>query len=291
MAARSLKSGEGLWMSPYRGMPAAALPAPLDLIYLDEDCRVIETVESFPTFQASSSIPKPESVLALPAHSIYSSQTQPGDQLVLCVAEEMERQLERLTNSRVPSAAVSVISGAALLREKPLWSGGPGLLELEPRNANDGDALKETHQISLTQPGARAIKQPRNWLQRWWSPDPRKAPRMPAAGVAAYYWNGAAPMAHGVRDISSSGLYLVTEERWYPGTLVLMTLQTTERGEEEVERSVAVQSRAVRWGPDGVGLQFVLAGDESNRRDDTPMLDAASRKEFERFLEFLKKGQ
>ena len=97
MSERPLKSGEGVWMKPFRGIAATAMPAPLDLIYLDEECRVIDTVESFPTFQVSSSSPRPESVLALPAHSIYSSQTQAGDQLVLCVAEEMERQLERLT--------------------------------------------------------------------------------------------------------------------------------------------------------------------------------------------------
>ncbi len=73
-------------------------------------------------------------------------------------------------------------------------------------------------------------------------------------------------MAHGIRDISSSGLYVVTEERWYPGTLVLMTLQRNDLGEEIAERSIAVQSRAVRWGPDGVGLQFVLPDEQDRRR-------------------------
>ena len=96
MLEKPLKSGEGVWMKPFRGIAATAMPAPLDLIYLDDECRVIDMAESFPTFQVSSSSPRPESVLALPAHSIYSSQTQSGDQLVLCVAEEMERQLERL---------------------------------------------------------------------------------------------------------------------------------------------------------------------------------------------------
>ena len=150
MTARPLKSGEGVWMRPFRGIPAAEMPAPLDLIYLDEDCRVIDAVESFPTFQVSSSSPRPESVLALPAHSIYSSQTQPGDQLVLCVAEEMEQQLERLTGSRSEPGsachradigchvdATPAIAGAVLLREKPLWSGGPGLLELENRTGQE----------------------------------------------------------------------------------------------------------------------------------------------------------
>jgi uncharacterized membrane protein (UPF0127 family) len=291
MSERPLKSGEGVWMTPFRGLPAAAIPAPLDLIYLDEDCRVIDTVESFPTFQVSSSSPRPESVLALPAHSIYSSQTQAGDQLVLCVAEEMGQQLQRLSTPRSEAApAMATIAGAALLREKPLWSGGPGVLELENRNGHGNKAGQEAYEMELTAGGAKAFKQPRNWLQRWWSPDPRKAPRVQATGLAAYYWNGEAPVAHGIRDISSTGLYVVTEERWYPGTLVLMTLQRGDLGEEMAERSIAVQSRAVRWGSDGVGLQFILPDEQDRRRGNGPILDAADKKEFERFLGQLKRA-
>jgi uncharacterized membrane protein (UPF0127 family) len=292
MAARPLKSGEGVWMTPFRGIPPAAIPAPLDLIYLDQDCRVLDTVESFPTFQVSSSSPRPESVLALPAHSIYSSQTQPGDQLVLCVAEEMGQQLQRLSNPRSEAVApATTIAGAVLLREKPLWSGGPGLLELENRNGHGNKAAQDAYEMELAQGGAKGFKQPRNWLQRWWSPDPRKAPRVRTTGLAAYYWNGEAPVAHGIRDISSSGLYVVTEERWYPGTLVLMTLQRSDLGEEMAERSIAVQSRAVRWGPDGVGLQFILHEEQDRRRGNAPILDAADRKEFERFLVQLERAK
>jgi hypothetical protein len=32
-------------------------------------------------------------VLELPTHTIYSSQTQPGDQLLICMAEEMANRL------------------------------------------------------------------------------------------------------------------------------------------------------------------------------------------------------
>jgi hypothetical protein len=63
-----------------------------------------------------------------------------------------------------------------------------------------------------------------------------------------------------------------------------MTLQRTNRGEEYAERSIAVQSRAVRWGPDGVGLQFILSDDQDLRHGKTTMMDAASREEFELFL-------
>lgn len=290
LSARPLKSGEGVWLTPFRGIPASSIPAPLDLIYLDDDCRVIETVESFPTFQVSSSIPRPGSVLALPAHSIYSSQTQAGDQLVLCVAEEMEQRLERLAKSQSEPSAESTIVGAALLREKPLWSDGPGVLELENRVVTARHSGHEAHQMDLTPPATKKSAKPaKSWFERWWSPDPRRAPRSSATGLAAYYWNGAAPTAHGIRDISLSGMYVVTEERWYPGTLVLMMIQRNERGEEIVERAVSVHSRAVRWGADGVGLQFVLPDEKEVREGRLPLLDANTRKELNRFLECLKK--
>jgi len=255
-----LKSGEGLWMEPFRGIPETNMRVPLDLIYLDEDCRVIEVVESFPTFHVTSSSPQAASVLALATHSIYSSQTQPGDQLVLCVAEEMQRRLERFTNTAAVSGGVQ---SAVLLRGKPLWSGGPGVVELEDRSGNGRPQTEQTYEMDLIEPGMKDVRPPKGWLERWWSPDPRKAPDLRKApreltpSLAAYYWTGSAPKAHSIRDISATGLYVVTEERWYPGTLILMTLQDTKDGEESVEHSISVHSRAVRWGNDGVGLQFI----------------------------------
>jgi len=295
-----LRSGQGLWIAPFHGLPIAELAAPLDLFYLDAEGRVLEMVESFPTFRAGASCPRPASVLALPAHSIYSSQSQPGDQLVVCGAEEME---QRLAGSSATATTVQV-HGAVLLRQEPLWSGGPGVVELEPGSVESNDPGQK-HEMDLVNPenqsgnhretrsGSRtAPRPPRNWLERWWSPDPRKAPRDSLPGLAAYYWNGAAPAAHGIRDISSSGIYVVTEERWYPGTLVLMTLQHNDSGEEEAERSIAVQTRAVRWGHDGVGLQFVLPEKKDLRRkNNNTLMDAASRKEFDEFLQQLKRNR
>jgi hypothetical protein len=268
------------------------LYAPLDLIYLDEEHRVIEAVESYLTFLASPSRPRATSVLVLPAHSIYSSQTQTGDQMVLCEAEEMESRLQQISE-RLSAAGddSGVVQGAVLLREQPLWSGGPGLLELEVSAKDLCGINPQQHEMSLIEPGIKAVRPPKNWLERWWSPDPRKAPREPVPGVAAYYWNGAAPRAHAVRDISQTGLYLETEERWYPGTLVLMTLQRTNVGEEIAERSISVLSRAVRWGNDGVGLQFILPEDRSARKGKDLQLDGASKREFASFLQQLLKGK
>ena len=64
---------------------------------------------------------------------------------------------------------------------------------------------------------------------------------------------------------------MVTEERWYPGTLVLMTLHRTDAGEAVTERSVAVMSPAVPWGNDGWGLQFIPVDDKDARRGSNPV--------------------
>ena len=291
VASLTLQSGEGLWMSPFRGLPDTGVFAPLDLVYMDEDCRVIDVVESFPTFRVTPLSPQAASVLALPTHSIYSSQTQPGDQLMLCAPEEMERRLERFSSA----ANTSTLQGAVLLREKPLWSGGPGLLQLKGRDNNYENHVEEDpqsdrmHEMELVKPDKTVVKPPRHWLDRWWSPDPRKAPRVNSPGLAAYYWTGAAPEPRDIRDISSTGLYVVTEERWYPGTLLLMTLQKTDVGEESAERSIAVHSRAIRWGDDGVGLQFILKNTPPPDRKKGPLVEGLSKKELDRFLQQLQK--
>jgi hypothetical protein len=149
--------------------------------------------------------------------------------------------------------------------------------------------------MDLIEPGMTDVNPPKSWLERWWSPDPRKAPdlrkasREPLTGLAAYYWTGAAPKAHTIKDISSTGLYVVTEERWYPGTLILMTLQHEEGGESSVERSIAVHSRAVRWGNDGVGLQFILQDSAADLGGS--QVQAAGKRELDQFLSRLRQGK
>jgi hypothetical protein len=290
----SLKSGEGLWMVPFHEIPETDMRAPLDLIYLDQDSRVIEVVESYPTFRVSPSSPSAASVLALPIHSIYSSQTQAGDQLALCAAEEMQGRLEKFSRS----GGAGGVQSAVLLRGRPLWSGGPGVVELGERpGEEEGLNSQQTYEMDLIEPGMSDVKPPKNWLKRWWSPDPRKAPNLRSApreslpGLAAYYWTGGAPKAHPIRDISTTGLYVVTEERWYPGTLILMTLQEADSGEESAGRAISVHSRAVRWGNDGVGLQFIPLDTPAAHKGLNPLVNGADKKDLEQFLEKLRKGK
>ncbi len=90
-----LKFDEGLWVVPSSGVHTWGVLFPLDLIYLDENYRVVYLTEHFPRFRIAPLKTEAASVLELPPHTIYSSHTETGDQLVICVAEEMEARLSK----------------------------------------------------------------------------------------------------------------------------------------------------------------------------------------------------
>jgi hypothetical protein len=299
-------SGCGIWMVPFRGLLTTEVSAPLDLLYLDADGRVQDVVEFFPTFKVSTSSPPAASVLVLPSHSIFSSQTQRGDRLVITSPEEMEWRLDQTSatesaKSSVQSSAPAVAQGPVLVRDEPKKlaslipirdhfpaATGPALVREEVREER-APAVPELSYLPYQQPPAppvvvqpepptaaatpvpaapmqqRAVKPEapkRGWLSRLLSPEPadaRKAARQPVAGVVAHFFTGGAPIAHEIRDVSVTGLYVVTAERWYPGTIIRMTLSKPDVGQAPTERSITIQAESMRWGNDGVGLRFILA--------------------------------
>jgi uncharacterized membrane protein (UPF0127 family) len=101
-----LRSDEGLWVVPSRGIHTIGLLVPIDLVYLDAEHRVIRVVEHLGTFRVGPIRLESASVLELPTRSIYSSHTQVGDQLLICSAEAMEAYSNGC-QSRSVSMAVS----------------------------------------------------------------------------------------------------------------------------------------------------------------------------------------
>ena len=93
-------------------------------------------------------------------------------------------------------------------------------------------------------------------------------------------------MGHPVRDISPTGMFIVTEERWYPGTVIRVTL--TDRHNPTAERSITVNAKAVRWGSDGVGLEFVLDGTNRRKSLNAGRMERANGMDPEEIEEFLR---
>ena len=99
MKRSEAKCEDGFWVEPPAGVRSftVSMSAPLDLLYLDHGNRVVQVVESFPKPHISTVCAEAVSILALPAHTIYSSQTQTGNQLVICMAEEIAFRLRENT--------------------------------------------------------------------------------------------------------------------------------------------------------------------------------------------------
>jgi hypothetical protein len=103
-----------------------------------------------------------------------------------------------------------------------------------------------------------------NWFAKLSFKNRRSAERHRAPQLEAYYWNGANAVPHSVRDISATGACIVTEERWHPGTVLTVTLQSTDEYiDARPPRLITVRSKVVRWAIDGVGFAFVFPGKES----------------------------
>jgi len=90
-----LNSDEGIWVIPSQGVHTIGLRFAIDLIYLDENCRVLDVIESLGTFRIAPLRMECASVLELPTRTIYHSQTQIGDELLICSPEEIKRYLQR----------------------------------------------------------------------------------------------------------------------------------------------------------------------------------------------------
>jgi hypothetical protein len=280
------KSGAGLWMVPFKGIPATDVPVPLDLIYLDAECRVIEAVEFFPTFQVSPSSPPATSVLALPVHSIYASHTQPGDLVAFGPVEQVENELARLFG---PDASASVVQEALGAQEKPVVRSAPAPQPV-PVLDSPIEALaapQPVQEASQAEPWKKNHSKPKSWLQRLLAPEPtepRKTLRAAVPDLAAYFWTGGTPQPHAIRNISSTGMYVVTDERWYPGTLVQMTLRKAGREGVGAEASIALLARVSRWGNDGVGLAFVVRDPRASRAGEATPSEAIEREVLDQFL-------
>ncbi len=109
--------------------------------------------------------------------------------------------------------------------------------------------------------GKRSVKEHLERLLKWLSPNAyneerRASIRRPAEDLVAYSAQNGAHQRFEVGNISSSGIYLRTEEPWKPGSTVELTLQRSGPMEPRRDRRMDVQAGAVRWGDDGVGLAF-----------------------------------
>lgn len=76
-------AGAGIWITRFRGLPVARSYSPFDLIYLNDEFRVVQAVEITQTSKFEPFKGQPTSALILPPGSINSSRTFDGDRIRL----------------------------------------------------------------------------------------------------------------------------------------------------------------------------------------------------------------
>ena len=120
-------------------------------------------------------------------------------------------------------------------------------------------------------------------LMRWICPDRRVANRHAMPSLIAYLGMIRSSKAYPIRDVSISGFYLLTEDRWIPGTSFPMTLERTD--EDGLSLSLTVQVTVTRIGKDGVGFSFVQNAVEGKIKREP---SSSTRIDLSRLAQFLK---
>ena len=84
-----LRNDEGIWVVPCSGIHTIGLLFAIDVIYLDEQNRVIHLVEHLGPLRITAVRRDCYRVLELPPRTVHRSNTRLGDELMICSPEQI----------------------------------------------------------------------------------------------------------------------------------------------------------------------------------------------------------
>jgi uncharacterized protein len=108
LGRRSLPRDSGVWIVPGNGVHTIGLMFSFDLVLIDKTFKVVALRELVRPFTVTVPNFRAESVLELPAHSIFCSRTQIGDQLMIEPYEAKEA-LKRDTRTVLKSLPLDFV--------------------------------------------------------------------------------------------------------------------------------------------------------------------------------------
>ena len=114
LGRRSLQPDSGVWIVPANAIHTIGMLFSFDLVLIDKEFKVVGLRELVRPFRITWPERHAESVLELPAHTIFRSRTQIGDQLLIeryearkPATSQVSGELEHLGSAREqPSAAL-----------------------------------------------------------------------------------------------------------------------------------------------------------------------------------------
>ncbi len=90
--AARFRKGQGLWISPSRGVHTFAMRFPIDVVYLDRERTVIYLEEELKPWRVAAIRIQATSVLELPTGTIRDSQTTLGDQVDIFLERPLDTE-------------------------------------------------------------------------------------------------------------------------------------------------------------------------------------------------------
>jgi len=83
LGRRSLNPDGGVWIVPANAIHTIGMLFSFDVVMIDKDFRVVSVTEMVKPFRVILPKLRAESVIELPAHTIFRSRTEVGDQLLI----------------------------------------------------------------------------------------------------------------------------------------------------------------------------------------------------------------
>jgi PilZ domain len=102
------------------------------------------------------------------------------------------------------------------------------------------------------------LKELKRGIERFGEVEKPRAERRSASGLEAQYGVEIPGFPAGIKDISASGVYLLTEKRLGSGELITLVLREKGQSEPSADLQFSVHARVARQGEDGIGLSFDL---------------------------------
>lgn len=102
LGRRSLQADSGVWIVPSNAIHTFGLLFTFDAILIDKDFKVVGIRELLRPFRIVWPNFKAESVIELPAHTIFKSRTEIGDQLIIDRYEPRKLPAEAVESPELP---------------------------------------------------------------------------------------------------------------------------------------------------------------------------------------------
>jgi hypothetical protein len=119
LGRRSLPPDSGVWIVPSNAVHTIGMLFSFDLVLIDKNFKVVGLRELVRPFTITWPNHRAESVLELPAHSIFRSRTQIGDQLLIERYEAKKPPKSGISESESPTDQESSNLNVALARSRP----------------------------------------------------------------------------------------------------------------------------------------------------------------------------